>query len=161
MNNFKYAEIKLNDIANGDGIGVSFFVQGCHRRCPNCFNKNTWDFNGGKPFTEETMQIILNGINANGIQRHFSILGGEPLCPENIPLVKYVITRVKEKYPDIKIYIWSGYIYEDLLKLAESNSNLNYILKTADVLIDGPYIESERDITLPMRGSRNQRIINL
>lgn len=157
----RYAKIKANDIANGDGIGVSLFVQGCPHHCLNCFNQETWDFNSGFNFTTETMNEIIQDLQANGIKRHLSILGGEPLCPENIPLVTYIITRVKEKYPDIKIYIWSGYIYEDLLKLAESNSDLNYILKTADVLIDGPYIESERDITLPMRGSRNQRIINL
>ena len=157
----KYAGTIYNDFAAAPGVCLSFFTQGCPFHCVSCHNPQTWDFNGGYEFTEETLNRILNGLIANGIQRTFCIMGGEPLCPENIPLVTYIITKVKEKYPDIKIYIWSGYIYEDLLKLAESNSNLNYILKTADVLIDGPYIESERDITLPMRGSRNQRIINL
>ena len=157
----RYASLKLNDIANGDGIGVSIFTQGCPHRCYNCFNPETWDFNGGKEFTQETLSTILTGLTAHGIKRHLSILGGEPLCPENLFLTNLVITAAKNAYPDLKIYVWTGYLYEELLKLLSTNHLLRNILNTIDVLVDGPYIDSLRDITLHMRGSSNQRVINL
>lgn len=155
----RYATIKYNDVANCPGIGVSFFTQGCHWHCHGCFNPETWDFNGGQEFTKETLDSIIQALTANNVHRDLNILGGEPLCPENSFLTKLVITEVKNKLPDTKIYIWTGYLYEDLLE--SSDTNIKYILDNADVLIDGPYIDSERDITLQMRGSRNQRIINL
>lgn len=99
------------------------------------------------------MQDILDAISANGITRGLSILGGEPLCEANLPLTQYVIRRVREVYPDISIYLWTGYLREEVECLD--------ILKEVDVLIDGPYIAAERDITLPLRGSRNQKIYNL
>lgn len=149
----KYAGIIKNDIANGPGFRVSFWTQGCPHRCEQCHNPEAWDFNGGYEFTEQTMQSILAAISANGITRGLSILGGEPLCFANAPLTVYVIKRVKEVYPDISIYLWTGYLREEIECLD--------ILKDIDVLIDGPYIAAERDITLPLRGSRNQRIFNL
>lgn len=155
----KYATIKDNDIANGPGIGVSVFLQGCERHCEGCFNPETWDFEGGQEFTQDTLKHIINALTANGIKRHLSILGGEPLHPNNLFLTQLIISTVKQELPETKIYIWTGYTIEELRK--SSSKALQYILSTADVLIDGPYIEAERDITLPMRGSRNQRIIPL
>lgn len=155
----KYATIKDNDIANGPGVGVSVFLQGCERHCDGCFNPETWDFEGGQEFTQDTLKHIINALTANGIKRHLSILGGEPLHPNNLFLTQLIISSVKQELPETKIYIWTGYTIEELRK--SSSKALQYILSTADVLIDGPYIEAERDITLPMRGSRNQRIIPL
>ena len=155
----KYAALKKNDTANGPGVSVSFWVQGCPFRCKNCQNPNTWDFNGGKEFTYDVLNEIVDALRANGVKRNLSILGGEPLCPENEFLTLLVIKTVKEKYPDTKVYIWTGYYHEDLLRY--ESPHLHQILELTDVLIDGPYIESKRDITLPMRGSSNQSIINL
>ena len=155
----KYAKIKFNDTANCPGVGVSFFVQGCPHHCQNCFNPETWDFNGGKEFTKDSLNSIIEGLQANGVHRDLNILGGEPLCPENLFLTYIIIKTVKDVLPDTKVYIWTGYLYEDLIKREDEYTSK--ILKCADVLIDGPFIQSERDITLSMRGSRNQRIINL
>ena len=155
----KYATIKDNDIANGPGVGVSVFLQGCERHCEGCFNPETWDFEGGQEFTQDTLKHIINALTANGIKRHLSILGGEPLHPNNLFLTQLIISSVKQELPETKIYIWTGYTIEELRK--STSKALQYILSTVDVLIDGPYIEAERDITLPMRGSRNQRIIPL
>jgi len=155
----RYAKIKKNDIANGPGIAVSFFVQGCHRHCMNCFNPETWDFDGGEEFTQNTMNEILDALVENNVPRHLAILGGEPLCEENLFLTRLVISTVKEHYPNTPIYLWTGYTFNELEH--RDNPHLKDILGHVDVLVDGPYIDSERDITLPMRGSRNQRIINL
>ena len=155
----KYANIKFNDVSNGMGVCVSLFTQGCPHHCPGCFNQCTWDFAGGIPFTEETMQSILDGLTDLGVHRDFCLLGGEPLCPQNYEISEYVISTIKEKLPDTKIYIWTGYLYEELL--AKNNAQLNHILSMTDVLVDGPFIEKLKDISLVMRGSSNQRIINL
>lgn len=155
----RYAGIVRNDLAAAPGISVSFFVQGCPHRCPGCHNPETWDFNGGREFDYETIKEILTAIKANNIERSFSVLGGEPLCQENLFLTLLVLTEVKKQFPQIKTYLWTGYYYEDLLK--NKNSHLSEILQLVDVLIDGPYIESKRDTTLPLRGSTNQSIINL
>ena len=155
----RYAGIIYNDFAAAPGVCLSFFTQGCRRACFNCHNQETWDFNGGHEFTEETLKHIINGLTKNGVHRTLCIMGGEPLCPENLFLTQLVISSVKQELPETKIYIWTGYTIEELRK--STSKALQYILSTADVLIDGPYIDSERDITLPMRGSRNQRIIPL
>lgn len=155
----RYAGIIYNDFAAAPGVSLSFFTQGCPHKCKGCHNPETWDFNGGKEFTNETLSSIIEGLKKNGIKRTLCILGGEPLCPENQFLTNLVISTVKQELPNTKIYIWTGYTYEELQK--HSNSHLTSILENTDVLIDGPYIEAERDITLPLRGSRNQRIINL
>jgi anaerobic ribonucleoside-triphosphate reductase activating protein len=102
---------------------------------------------------------LLSALGANGIQRNLSIMGGEPLCPENVFLVSMIIMTVKKDFPNIKIYIWSGYTYEELIKRNEQK--INWILDNIDYLIDGPFILAQRDITLAMRGSRNQRILNM
>ena len=155
----RYASLKKNDVANAPGISVSFYVQGCVHHCKNCFNPETWDFDGGKEFTPEVLEEIIQALTANGITRSLCILGGEPLCPQNLELTLLVISYAREKVPGIKVYIWTGYIYENLLK--NEAPELKKILSMTDVLVDGPYVEELRDITLSMRGSSNQRIINL
>lgn len=155
----RYAGIIKNDIAAGEGVNVTFFTQGCPFHCSGCHNPQTWDFLGGKEFTADTLSSVIKCLSANGINRNLSIMGGEPLCPENVFLTQMLITNVKEKYPDIKIYVWTGYVYEDLVERHEQK--LDWILNNIDYLIDGPFILSQRDITLPMRGSRNQRILNM
>ena len=155
----RYAGIIKNDVAAGKGVCVTFFVQGCSQHCPGCHNPQTWDFDGGYEFTQDTMDNIIKALNANNVQRNFCIMGGEPLHPDNLFLTNLVISEVKKKYPDIKIYVWTGYLYEDLL--VKNEKLLQNILQNIDVLIDGPFIKEQRDITLTMRGSRNQRIIEL
>ncbi len=155
----RYAGINKNDFAAAPGVSVTFFTQGCPHRCLGCHNPETWDFNGGKEFTPQVLNEIIEALTDNGIQRSLSIMGGEPLCEENLFLTLLVISQVREKLPGTKVYLWTGFYYEDLLK--NSSSHLKKILELVDVLIDGPYDESLRDITLPMRGSSNQNIINL
>lgn len=154
----KYSGIIYNDFSAAPGVSLSFFTQGCPHHCSGCHNPETWSFDGGKEFTTETLSSIVSGLTANGIHRTLCIMGGEPLCPENEFLTHLVISSVKEKLPNIKIYIWTGYNYEELIK---NSGRISQILELADYLIDGPYVESLRDITLPMRGSSNQRIIDL
>ena len=155
----RYAGMIKNDIAAGEGVNVSFFTQGCPFHCEGCHNPQTWDFLGGKEFTTDTLTDLLSALNANGIKRNLSIMGGEPMCSENVFLVSMIIMTVKKSYPDIKIYVWTGYTYEELLKRNEQK--INWILDNIDYLIDGPFILAQRDITLAMRGSRNQRILNM
>lgn len=155
----QYSGIIYNDFSAAPGVSLSFFTQGCPHRCKGCQNPETWSYDGGKEFTTETLSSIVSGLTANNIHRTLCIMGGEPLCQENLFLVHLIIDTVKKELPNTKIYIWTGYTYEELLK--SSDAHLQLILKNIDVLIDGPYIEAERDITLPLRGSRNQRVIEL
>ena len=154
----KYSGLLRNDLAAAPGVSVSFFTQGCPHRCKGCHNPETWDFEGGKEFTYEVLEDIVEALRANGIKRNLCIMGGEPLCEENEFLTFLVVKTVKEKLPDTKVYIWSGYYYEELKGRSDHTKQ---ILEFADYLIDGPYIEAKRDITLPMRGSSNQSIIKL
>ena len=155
----RYSGLIRNDLAAAPGVSVTFFTQGCPHRCKGCHNPETWDFNGGKEFTINVLNDIYKSIGANGIERNFCIMGGEPLCEENLLLTLMVLQNVKLRYPDVKAYIWTGYYYEDLLK--SNDPKVPLILKEVDVLIDGPFVKSLRDITLKMRGSSNQNIINL
>lgn len=155
----KYSGLIRNDLAAAPGISVSFFVQGCPHKCKGCHNPETWDFNGGKEFTQAVLDEIIEALRANDVERSFCIMGGEPLCEENIFLVYLVIQYVKQHLPDTKIYVWTGYYYDELLKRSEPK--LHLILGMADYLIDGPYVESMRDLSLQMRGSSNQSIIEL
>ena len=155
----RYAGLIKNDTAAAPGMCVTFFVQGCPLRCKGCHNKDSWDYDGGLEFTPQVLDEIIEALTANNITRNFCIMGGEPLCDNNAFLTALVIEEVKKALPDIKIYIWSGYTYEKLLE--SHHPQVQSVLQKADVLIDGPYIEAERDISLPMRGSRNQRIIDL
>ena len=140
------------DISNGAFVGVSLFVQGCHFHCKNCFNEETWDFKGGHEWTQESKNKFLELMNKPYIKR-VSILGGEPLADENVEDVVDLMKTVKEKYPDKDIWVYSGYTMENIKK-----RKLNDVLKYADVIVDGRYIEELRNITLKFRGSSNQRI---
>lgn len=165
MKIIRYADLKTNDITNGEGVCVSFWTQGCPFHCHGCHNPETWDFNGG---IEEDLSTItnkiLNAISDNGIKRNFSILGGEPLCDENIQLVLYILEKVRYKYPDIKIFLWTGYTKNELFFNDLSINKLEDELRKkcieyVDTLITGRYKEDKRDITLKLRGSTNQEIL--
>lgn len=147
----RYAGLIKNDIVNGEGVCVSFWTQGCPFKCKGCHNPQTWDFNGGKDLPHDIKGQIVKAISDNNITRNFSILGGEPLCEQNIELVKEILLAVKTAYPHIKVFLWTGYELEDIKDAI--------ILEKVDVLITGPYIEEQRDITLPLRGSYNQKIL--
>ena len=156
----RYAEILENDVVNGENVFVSFFAQGCPHHCKGCFNPETWDFEGGKEAPAEAILTqILNAIDANGIQRNLSILGGEPLCEENLEISAIIINEVRRTFPDIKIYVWTGYTYEELLK--KDDPRIKLIFSNIDYLIDGPFIQEKKDLTLKLRGSSNQRIFDM
>ena len=153
----KYAGLMTNDFANGEGVCVSFWTQGCPHNCERCQNPETWDFEGGLELPTDIRGQIIKAICANGITRNFSVLGGEPLCSQNIEEVDQIITSVRAAFPQIKIFVWTGYTLEELQK--EKNEHIINILSKIDILIDGKYEEKQRDITLELRGSKNQRIL--
>lgn len=161
----RIANIRSMDISNGLGMGVSLFIQGCHFHCKNCFNPETWDFNGGKEYTEETQQTILKLIEPEYITR-FSILGGEPLELRNLLDLAELIVNIKIVKPDIKIWLYTGYEYE-WLEFESITSTLEYryllqiILNNIDVLVDGQFQEDKKDLTYPFAGSTNQRVIDM
>lgn len=156
----RYAGIIYNDFSAAPGVCLSFFTQGCPHRCKGCHNPETWDFNGGREFTDETLDSIIKGLEANSIQRDFCIMGGEPLCIENRFLVATLVAKIRQHF-DLNIYLWTGYTYEQLEQERKKDIALEFILSRVDVLIDGPYIEEERTLITPMKGSLNQRVINL
>ena len=144
----RYASIRDLDITNGTDIGVALFVQGCHFHCKNCFNKSTWDFDGGKEFTRETCNKFMKLVNRPFIKR-VSILGGEPLAKENVDDVCNILKQIKNK----TIWVYTGHTFETVK---------NYdIMKYIDYLVDGQYIDELRDLRLKFRGSSNQRIIDV
>lgn len=155
----QYSGLIENDIAAAPGLCVSFFVQGCPHHCPGCHNPETWDFDGGIEFTPDVLDKIVEALTKQNIQRNFCVMGGEPLCLENAFLTFMVVKHVKDHVPNAKIYIWSGYTIEELEHAIHPLVKAS--LELADYLIDGPYQEELRDITLDMRGSSNQRIIPL
>ena len=152
----RYAGIIKNDFSAAPGTSVTFFTQGCPHRCEGCHNPETWDFEGGEEVTHDTILDVIEAITANGLHRNLCIMGGEPLCPENQFLTNLIINSVKEKLPDTKIYLWTGYCLEDL---DMNNNRIKSILEQVDCLIDGPYDKTKRDVSLFMRGSSNQRIL--
>lgn len=155
-----YGKINTCDIANGPGVRVSLFVSGCRNHCKGCFNPETWDFGYGQPFTDETMNYILEALGRKYIGG-FTILGGDPFEPENQNVVAYILRKAREVYPYINIWVYTGYLYDvDLVKGGKVWTEFtDGILSYIDTLVDGPFIEEEKDITLQFRGSRNQRII--
>ena len=155
----RYAGINYNDFSAAPGVSVTLFTQGCPHHCKGCHNPETWDYDGGKEFTPDIPGKIVDALRANDIKRSFCIMGGEPLCENNLFLTTMVLQYVKLRLPKVKVYIWTGYLYEDLLR--STDPKMKMILDMTDYIIDGPYIEGLRNITLPMRGSDNQRIINL
>lgn len=149
----RYNKIRKMDISNGEGIRVSIFMQGCTFNCKNCFNPETHDFKGGKKFTDETIEKVLELCDDEHIAG-LSILGGEPMHPDNIEGTTLLSKRFKEKFPNKNIWVWSGFKFEEYLKDKE-------VLKYIDVLIDGQYVDELRDPTLQWRGSSNQRVIDV
>jgi len=149
----RYNLIRKMDISNGPGVRVSIFMQGCSFRCKNCFNKETWDFEGGKEFNNDTINEVLNLCNQSHV-KGLSILGGEPMHPNNIEGTTKLAKAFKEKYPNKNLWVWSGFKFDEDLKDKEV---LNYI----DVLVDGTYNDDLHDPTLKWRGSSNQRVIDV
>lgn len=147
-----YGRINKTDIANGPGVRVSLFVSGCRNRCKGCFQPETWNFNYGKEFTLETLLEIGDALNNDYIDG-FTILGGDPFEPENIDTVTAICETIKILYPGKSIWIYTGYLYEDF----KNREIMRYI----DVLVDGPFIEELKDISLQFKGSTNQRIIDV
>ena len=155
----RYAGLIKDDTAAGPGLCVTFFTQGCPHRCAGCHNPETWDFEGGMEFRPNLIEEIVEALIDRDIKRNLCIMGGEPLCPENEFLTMLIISEIRSRLPDVKIYQWRGYTIEDSIN---QNANLiPQILKEIDFLIDGPYIAALHDSTLKMRGSSNQRIINM
>jgi len=151
-----YGEIKKCDIANGPGVRVSLFVSGCRNHCPGCFNKETWDFCYGKPFTTETKDHIMELLKPDYIEG-FSLLGGEPFEPENQEELVRLLKEIKENYPKKNIWCYTGYTFETLLRNPLQSKLLQYI----DVLVDGKFKQELRDESLCFRGSKNQRLIDV
>lgn len=152
----KIAGLIRNDVVNGYDVCVSVWVQGCPFHCDGCHNPQTWSFGTGIEVEEDAfIEEVIAAIGENGIKRNLSLLGGEPLCEQNYPFVGKLIRIVKDKYPSIKVFIWTGYEWENL-----SDEQRN-VATLADSIVDGQFELRKRDITLPFRGSSNQRIINV
>ena len=185
----RFASMRNLDISNGEGVGVSLFVQGCDRHCFNCFNPDTWDFNGGKEWTEETKNKFIKLIDKPYINR-ISVLGGEPLAEQNLDEVLSLIKEIRISYPEKSIWLYTGYhvfinypeshrqhkvilstrpnastniIYDDELffKKKEDDRKRSEIILLCNVLVDGEYIDDQKDLTLAYRGSKNQRVIDV
>ena len=157
-----YGNIKKYDIADGPGVRVSLFVSGCRHHCKGCFNSETWDFNFGQPYTQETEQEILEALKPPYITG-FTLLGGEPFEPENQVVLVKLLSKIREFYPKLNIWCYSGYLYDvDMIEGGRAYTDVTKeMLSYIDTLVDGPFIEAEKDLRLKFRGSRNQRIINL
>lgn len=157
-----YADIKKVDVANGEGVRVSLFISGCTHQCKGCFNKEAWDFNYGKPFTQETIDKVINYLD-NPYISGLTILGGEPLEHENQKGLLPLLKKVKEKFPEKNVWCYTGYRYDkDIMeKMYKNWKETPEVLSYIDVLVDGEFEEDKKDITLKFRGSSNQRIINL
>lgn len=157
-----YGEIKKTDIANGIGVRVSLFVSGCRRHCKNCFNRQTWDFCYGRPFTEQTEQMLLEALKPSYING-LTVLGGEPFEPENQRVLVPFLKRVRASFPEKTIWCFTGATLEsDLLQQSANRCEVtDEMLSLIDVLVDGAFIEALKDISLQFRGSSNQRLIDL
>ena len=164
-----YAQIRSMDISNGEGIGVSLFVQGCDFHCKNCFNSETWEFSKGHEWYDKTKNKFLKLIEKPFIQR-ISILGGEPLHPKNVQNVLKIVDEIRVSYPAKNIWLYTGYTWEQIMHpvITDINSEQLKMLQMrkelaskCDVLIDGRYIDELRDVSLHWRGSSNQRVINV
>lgn len=156
-----YATIKNCDIANGPGVRVSLFVSGCTHRCKGCFNEVAWDFSYGEPFTQETIDQIIAMLRPAYIQG-LTLLGGEPFEPQNQEPIVRLLRQVKKELPEKSIWAFSGYVLEVILsgKLGDPEITKEY-LSYLDVLVDGPFVESRKNLSLRFRGSENQRLIDI
>ena len=147
----RYNTIRQLDIANGKGIGISIFIQGCHFNCPGCFNTVAKDFDGGTEFTEQTMELLLELAKPYYID-HLSVLGGEPMNPQNREEVIKLIRKFKSVYPDKTVWLWTGYLIEDVFE--------DLVDSKIDVVVDGLFQEELKDARLKYKGSSNQRVID-
>lgn len=150
----RFSQIRKTDIANGEGIRVSLYVQGCHRHCPNCFNPETWDFMGGEEFNDEVEKSLIYLVNQPHIVG-LTILGGEPLEPENRSDILKLLKRIKQCCQNKSIWLYSSYLYEEIKEFDDK------ILQYLDILVDGPYIEALKKQKLRFRGSANQRVVDV
>ena len=156
-----YGEIKFYDIANGTGVRTSLFVSGCRNCCEDCFNRETWSFDFGKPYTKETENAIIESLKPDYIAG-LSVLGGEPFEQENQPEVLNLIRRVKRELPGKTVWIYSGFTFEEILSGSRaSGKTAEEILSLADVLVDGRFDKTKKNVSLKFKGSENQRIIDL
>lgn len=156
-----YANIKTYSIENGIGVRVSLFVSGCTHHCKNCFNAEAWDFEYGKPFTKETEDEIIEDLRPD-YMAGITLLGGEPMEPVNQRGLISLIRRIREELPQRTIWIYSGYVYEDFKDGGRAHCEVtDEILSLCDILVDGPFVEEKKNISLRFRGSENQRIIDL
>ena len=158
----KYATIKTYDVANGPGVRVSLYVSGCNHHCKGCFNPETWDFNYGKEFTQDTINTLLNAMDKEYIDG-ITILGGEPLDPVNQKEVANLINQVKQKYPNKSIWCFTGFDFEKEVmgKMYKTFDTTKQIIDNLDVLVDGKFKEDKKNLSLRFRGSENQRIIDV
>lgn len=157
-----YGQIKNCDIANGEGVRVTLFVSGCTNRCEGCFQPETWDFSYGEPFTKETEDKLLQMLKPDYING-LTLLGGEPFEPQNQRALLPFVKRVREVYPNKNIWAFTGFTLEQLLSQASHPrcEATDEFLSNIDVLVDGKFILSQKNIRLRFRGSENQRIIDL
>lgn len=157
-----YADIKQFDVANGPGVRISLFVSGCTHRCPNCFNQVAWDFNYGTPFTEDTIQQILEYLKPDYIWG-LTLLGGEPMERSNQQGLLPLVRAVKEHYPEKTIWCFSGYLFdEDIVgRMMNEWPETKELLSYVDVLVDGEFVEAKKDLTKRFKGSSNQRTIDV
>ena len=156
-----YANIKTYSIENGTGVRVSLFVSGCTHHCKDCFNAEAWDFEYGKPFTKETEDEVIEDLRPD-YMAGITLLGGEPMEPVNQRGLISLIRRIREELPQKTIWIYSGYVYEDFKDGGRAHCEVtDEILSLCDILVDGPFVEEKKNISLRFRGSENQRIIDL
>ena len=156
-----YGNIKKLDIADGDGVRVTLFVSGCRNRCEHCFQPETWSFDYGKPFTEETVQELLEALQPSYVDG-LTLLGGEPFEPENQRELVKLLRRVREAFPKKNVWSYSGYTLEQICGDGHPHSEVTEeMLSMIDVLVDGRFVEALKDVSLKFRGSSNQRIIDL
>ena len=163
----RVAQIRSLDVSNGEGVGVSLFVQGCPFHCFGCFNSETWDFNGGKEWTEETKNKFMKLIDRPYIKR-VSFLGGECLAEQNLDSILSLIKEIRISFPEKAIWLYTGYKFEDFFfipiwKASEINNNnkRREIISNVDIVVDGEYIDEQKNLTLKWRGSANQRVIDV
>lgn len=152
----RYAGLIKEDFENGTGVGCTLFVQGCDRHCPGCFNQETWDFDGGKEFTQIVKQEIIDELKKPFVTR-FTLLGGEPLASKNIEDDTRLIAEIRARFPDISIWLYTSYTFEEVL----DDPAKFKCASLCDVVVDGRFVESKKDISLKFRGSSNQRIIDV
>lgn len=164
----RYSSMRNLDISNGEGVGVSLFVQGCPFHCFGCFNSDTWDFNGGKEWTEKTKDKFMKLINRPYIKR-ISFLGGECLAEQNLDEILSLIKQIRISFPDKTIWLYTGYSYSEIFRGQSSclsqeglnNFKRREIIKLCDVVVDREYIDEQKDLTLKWRGSKNQHVIDV